>query len=114
MENLIAFAGELYPINAKHDQVLGYRTWPSLSAIGLSVDLAVIATPAVTLPEIIRECATCGVRAAIIISAGFKETGPEGVALEQQVPGRVTGCCWERVRLSSTLQIQQITRPLGS
>jgi acetyltransferase len=85
MENLIAFAGELYPINAKHDQVLGYRTWPSLSAIGLPVDLAVIATPAVTMPEIIRECATCGVRAAIIISAGFKETGAAGVELEQRV-----------------------------
>ncbi len=85
LENLIAFTGELYPINAKHNQVLGYRTWPSLSAVGLPIDLAVIATPAATIPEIIRKCAACGVQAAIIISAGFKETGPSGVALEQRV-----------------------------
>lgn len=85
MENLTAFAGELYPVNARHKQVLGYRTWPRLNDVGLPVDLAVIATPAATMPEIIRECADCGVPAAVIISAGFKETGPGGAALEQQV-----------------------------
>ncbi len=85
LENLSGFGGDLFPVNARRTEVLGRRAWPSLTAIGQAIDLAVIATPAATLPEVIRECAACGVKGVVIISAGFKETGPEGVELERQV-----------------------------
>ena len=82
LENLLAFPGEVYPINARHESVLGYQAWPSLKALAKPVDLVVIATPAAQVPEIIRDCVACGVKAAIIISAGFRETGAAGASLE--------------------------------
>lgn len=85
LENLVSFPGELFPINAKHETVRGRRAWSSLTSLGKAVDLVIIATPAIQMPEIIRECGICGVRAVIIISAGFKETGAEGAKLEQAV-----------------------------
>jgi len=85
--NLISspFGGTVYPINPNRKNVLGIRAWPSLEALPEPVDLAVIVTPASTVPGVMRECAKTGVRGVIIISAGFKEVGPEGVALEQEV-----------------------------
>ncbi|HSO27920.1 MAG TPA: acetate--CoA ligase family protein, partial [Anaerolineales bacterium] len=85
--NLISnpFGGAVFPVNPKRSNVLGVKAYPSISALPESVDLAVITTPAPTVPGIIEECANTGVRGAIIISAGFKETGPEGVELERQV-----------------------------
>src|SRR5215217_2223203 len=87
MWNLISnpFGGTVYPVNARRQNVLGIKAYPSVSEIPERVDLAVIASPAPTVPEIIRECVECGVRGAIIISAGFRETGPEGAELERQV-----------------------------
>lgn len=85
LENLCGFGGDLFPVNARRTEVLGRRAWPSLTAVGQAIDLAVIATPAATMPEVIRECATCGVKGVVIISAGFKESGPEGAELERQV-----------------------------
>ncbi|MHC4451612.1 MAG: acetate--CoA ligase family protein, partial [Planctomycetota bacterium] len=74
-ENLIRgeFGGELYPVNAKRDTVQGKRAFASLTAIGKAVDLVVIATPASTVPGLIRETGAIGTRAAIVISAGFGE-----------------------------------------
>ncbi len=85
--NLIAspFGGTVYPVNPKRASVLGIKAYPSIKAIPDQVDLAVIATPAPSVPAIISECVESGVRGAIIISAGFKETGPAGVELERQV-----------------------------
>jgi acetyltransferase len=68
------FAGSIYPINPKHAQVGGYTCYPNIAATPTPVDLAVIATPAPTVPGIIRECGDQGVRAAIVHSAGFAET----------------------------------------
>ncbi len=87
MWNLISnpFGGTVYPVNARRQNVLGIKAYPSVSEIPERVDLAVIASPAPTVPGIIRECVECGVRGAIIISAGFRETGPEGAELERQV-----------------------------
>ena len=85
LENLRPFAGPVYPVNAKRPTVLGEQAWPSLTGIGAPVDLAVIATPAVSVPAIVRECVDCGIKAAVIISAGFKEIGAEGKQLEQEV-----------------------------
>ena len=79
------FQGVVYPVNPKRNSVLSVRAYPSLSALPEKVDLAVICTPAKTVPGIIQECIEMEVPGAIIISAGFKETGPEGVALEKQI-----------------------------
>jgi acetyltransferase len=79
------FGGTVYPVNPTRPAVLGVKAYPSVGAIGESVDLAVIVTPASTAPGIVEECGKAGVRGVIIISAGFKEVGPEGVELERQV-----------------------------
>ena len=85
--NLISspFGGCVYPVNPKRTGVLGIRAYSQIAAIPEQVDLAVIITPANSVPTIIRECAEHGVRGAVIISAGFRETGPAGLALEQQI-----------------------------
>jgi acetyltransferase len=87
MWNLISnpFGGTVYPVNARRQNVLGIKAYPSVSEVPERVDLAVIAAPAPTVPDIIRECVDAGVGGAIIISAGFKETGPKGAELERQV-----------------------------
>lgn len=85
LENLHSFPGPLFPINPRHDFLLDRRAFPSLSAVPEKIDLAVIATPAVTVPGVVAECVQAGIPAAIVISAGFKECGPAGVQLEQQV-----------------------------
>ncbi|HUK18987.1 MAG TPA: bifunctional acetate--CoA ligase family protein/GNAT family N-acetyltransferase [Bryobacteraceae bacterium] len=87
------FGGTIYPVNPKRPSVLGVKAYPSVSAIPEQVDLAVVVTPPPSIPGIIRECGEAGVRGAIVISAGFKEIGPEGAALERQVleEGRAAG-----------------------
>ncbi len=77
------FQGELYPINPKNPEVQGKRAYGRIADIGKPVELAVIATPPQTVPGIIEECGTHGVKAAVIITAGFGEAGAEGVALEK-------------------------------
>jgi acetyltransferase len=79
------FGGTVYPVNPKRPSVLGVRAYKSITDIPEQVDLAVIITPPPTVPGIIRECGENGVRAAIVISAGFKEIGPEGAAIERRV-----------------------------
>ena len=77
------YKGALYPVNAKSAQIQGQTAYPSISSIGKPVELAVIATPPQTVPGIIEECGIHGVKAAVIITAGFGETGTEGAALER-------------------------------
>jgi acetyltransferase len=85
--NLISntFGGTIYPVNPARASVLGIRAYPDISSIPERVDLAVIVTPAPTVPGIIAECVAAGVQGAIIISAGFKEVGPEGAELERRI-----------------------------
>lgn len=85
--NLVShpFGGTVYPVNPRRTNVLGIKAYPNLAALPEQVDLVVIATPAPTVPGIIAECVEAGVKGAIILSAGFKESGPEGAALEQQI-----------------------------
>lgn len=87
MTNLLAshFGGEVYPVNPKRSSVLGIKAYPSIAALPVTVDLAVIVTPAKAVPQIISECADRKIPAAIIISAGFKEMGPSGIELEHQI-----------------------------
>lgn len=85
--NLISspFGGTVFPINPKRSNVLGIKAYPSIHDVPDPVDLAVIVTPAPTVPDLIGQSVEAGVKGAIIISAGFKETGPAGAALEQQI-----------------------------
>lgn len=85
--NLISspFGGTVYPVNPKRTAVLGIRAYSSVGDVPEHVDLAVVVTPAVSVPSVIRECADAGVRGAVIISAGFREIGEHGLALERQI-----------------------------
>jgi acetyltransferase len=85
--NLFAngFKGRVYPVNPKRDEVLGHKCYPNLAALPETPDLAIIVTPAATVPQIMQECVDRGVKGVIIISAGFKELGPKGLELEQEV-----------------------------
>lgn len=85
--NLISnpFGGTVFPVNPQRPSVLGIKAYPTIAAVPEQVELAVIATPAQTVPGVINECVEAGVKGAIIISAGFKETGIAGVELEQQI-----------------------------
>jgi acetyltransferase len=87
MWNLVSspFGGTVFPVNSRRPNVLGIKAYPSVSEVPQKVDLAVIVAPASAVPEIISECVEAGVEGAIIISAGFRETGPEGAELEEQV-----------------------------
>jgi len=91
LENLGTFHGALYPVNAQRDSVLGKKAYRNIASVPAKVDLAVIATPAATVPGIIRECVQAGVEAAIVISAGFKESGAVGTELEQQILDAIKG-----------------------
>ena len=87
MWNLVTspFGGTVYPVNPKRSSVLGVKAYKSVCDIPEPVDLAVIVIPPPSVPAIIRECGACGVSGAIVISAGFKEVGPEGAELERQL-----------------------------
>jgi acetyltransferase len=91
--NLIShpFGGTVYPVNPKRHQVLGIRAYERLSALPEPVDLAIIAIPAAGVPAVIQECVEAGVKGAIVLSAGFKEIGPEGLALEKTIQQAARG-----------------------
>eukprot|EP00418_Pyrodinium_bahamense_P063053 CAMPEP_0179078296 /NCGR_PEP_ID=MMETSP0796-20121207/35054_1 /TAXON_ID=73915 /ORGANISM="Pyrodinium bahamense, Strain pbaha01" /LENGTH=910 /DNA_ID=CAMNT_0020775597 /DNA_START=110 /DNA_END=2842 /DNA_ORIENTATION=- len=87
MHNLIGspFGGVVYPINPGRKFVLGVVAYPSVNDTPGPVELAIIAIPAKLVPGIMSECGAAGVKAVIILSAGFKEVGGEGKALEDEV-----------------------------
>src|SRR5499427_630718 len=76
------FGGTVYPVSNKHASVLGIKAYSKIGEIPELVDLAVIVTPAPTVPGVISECVEAGVRGAVVISAGFKEHGAAGQELE--------------------------------
>lgn len=79
------FTGDLYAVNPAADEIAGVSVHPTVSAIGRSIDLAVIVVPAADVPDVVRECAFAGVRAVVVISSGFAESGEEGAALQRQL-----------------------------
>ncbi len=85
--NLIGsgFQGVVYPVNPKREAIQGIQAYPDVLHLPKPPDLAVICTPARTVPGLVRQCGEIGTRGMVIISAGFREAGPEGRALEQQV-----------------------------
>src|SRR5215470_11046994 len=85
------FGGTVYPVSDRRTSVLGIKAYKSVADLPEPVDLAVVITPAVTVPGIIGDCVTAGVRGAIVISAGFKEHGEEGKELERQILEQIQG-----------------------
>ncbi|MGA7380255.1 MAG: CoA-binding protein, partial [Terriglobales bacterium] len=79
------FRARLYPVNPHRAEILGLQTYKSIGDIPEKVDLAIVATPASTVPQVIGECVDAGAQAAIVISAGFRERGQEGTALEKKI-----------------------------
>ena len=86
-ENLRAggYSGELIAVNPKYRSLAGLPCYRSMADIGHRVDLALVTTPAATVPGVIDNAGEAGARSAVVLSAGFGETGPEGLALERKV-----------------------------
>ncbi len=83
--NLLSFEGTIYPVNVKGDELLGHRIYPSLSDLPKRPDAAIIAVSPPHVPSVMEEAGVLGVPLAIIITAGFRETGESGAELEQQI-----------------------------
>jgi acetyltransferase len=81
----VGYEGKVYPVNIHKKEILGLKTYQNVAQLPETVDLAVIATPAKTVPEIVEQCGKTGIVGVIIISAGFKEAGPEGKGLETKI-----------------------------
>ena len=87
VKNLLTYdyPGKIFPINPKASEILGLKAYSSLKNIPERVDLAIIAVKPVDVLETIKICGEKNIEAAIVISAGFKETGPKGAKLEQEL-----------------------------
>ncbi|MFQ6067947.1 MAG: bifunctional acetate--CoA ligase family protein/GNAT family N-acetyltransferase [Candidatus Bathyarchaeia archaeon] len=87
LRNLIGvgYKGAVYPVNPFRPIIQGITAYPTIERIPRQVDLAIVATPAHTVPQIVEECGRAGVSGLIIISAGFKETGEEGKRFEKKI-----------------------------
>lgn len=86
LRNIIeaGFKGKLYPVNPKADEILGMKCYPSIKEVPAKVNLAVIIVPARFVHSVVTSCGAKGIRAAIVISGGFRESGPAGEKLERQ------------------------------
>ncbi len=86
-ENLITsrYDGRIFPVNPNAEKILGLRCYPSVLDVPGDVDLAVISIPSKYVLQVAEECGEKGVKALIVISAGFKETGHEGAVLERKL-----------------------------
>jgi acetyltransferase len=87
MNNLLLGKGKraIYPVNPGRDTVMGLKCYPTISVVPNHVDLAVVATPSKTVPPLVEDCGRASVDGVVIVSAGFRETGPEGVKLEEEL-----------------------------
>ncbi len=84
LRNLIGneFDGVVYPVNHKRESVQGIQAYPSIDAVPKTPDLAIVCTPAATVPQLVRDCGAAGIHGMIILSAGFREIGPAGAAVD--------------------------------
>jgi len=87
LTNLVAggYPGKIFPINPKADEIEGLKCYPDLASIGQTPELVIIIVPAAFVAGVLEECAKVRVKSAIIITAGFKEVGPEGKKLEEEI-----------------------------
>jgi acetate---CoA ligase (ADP-forming) len=79
------FPGKLYPVNPNYGDIDGLKCYPSISAVGQSIDLAIVIIPARAVLGALRECAAAGVRNAVIISSGFAEEGGDSAAMQEAI-----------------------------
>lgn len=79
------YEGIIYPVNPKESMILGIPCHKSVSDIKEHVDMALITTPAKTVPDILEECGQCGVKGAVVIAGGFREIGEQGEYLENRI-----------------------------
>lgn len=87
LANMVAagYEGKIFPVNPQADMIEGFKCYPDLQSIGEVPELVVIIVPAKVVPEIMRQCAKIKVKSVIIVTAGFKEVGEEGMELEEQI-----------------------------
>ncbi len=87
LHNLVTggFAGVVYPVNPKHESVQGILAYPKVAALPHAPDLAIICIPAADVPAQVEACGKAGTRGIVILSAGFREVGKEGLKLEKQI-----------------------------
>ncbi|MDH4203473.1 MAG: acetate--CoA ligase family protein [Phycisphaerae bacterium] len=87
LTNLIdaEYSGKIFPVNNKASAIKGLKCYPDLESIGQTPDLVIIVIPATIVPSIMQQCVKIGVKSVVIITAGFKEVGEEGLRLEQQI-----------------------------
>ena len=87
LNNMIRFgyAGKIYPINPKADEILGHKAYKSIFEVPGQIDLAVVSVPAPLVPQCLRDCVTKGISSAVVVSAGFKEAGHAGILLENEL-----------------------------
>lgn len=93
IENLIqgGYSGAIIPVNPNHETIHGRKSYGTITELETPPDLAIIATPIATAPEIVRQCVRAGTQGVIIISAGGKELGEEGSLIEEQIQGAAEG-----------------------
>lgn len=91
LENLLhpSFQGRVYAVNSRHSEICGLKAYPRIGDVPEKIDLAVVVTPAATVPQVIGECVDAEVKSAVVISAGFRERGPKGVELERQIQAQL-------------------------
>ena len=106
------YGGEIYPINPHADEILGVKCYPSVLEVPGDVDLAVIAIPAPLVLQVAEECGRKGVKALIVISAGFRETGREGAERERRLL-EIARCYGMRVQGPNCLGVIDTYTPLN-
>jgi len=79
------YEGRIYPVNPKEKSILGFRCYKKISDIEDPVDVALVATPAKTLPAVLEDCGKKGIHGAVVLAGGFGEIGPEGRQLEDEM-----------------------------
>lgn len=83
--NLLNFQGDLYPVNPNAEEIMGKKVYPSIKDIPGPVEMVVIATPAPSVPDIVRQAGEKDVKSAVILTAGFRETGEDGKKIEDEI-----------------------------
>jgi len=87
LKNMIdaGYPGDIYPVNSKAEEIEGLKCYPDLTAIGKVPELVILVIPAKIVPAVMEQCAKIGTKSVVIITAGFKEVGKDGKALEEKV-----------------------------
>ncbi|NUQ32215.1 MAG: GNAT family N-acetyltransferase [Dermatophilaceae bacterium] len=91
MRNIVAagYQGELYPIHRVAEHVQGFKAYPSIRETPEPVDLAIVVVPAAQAIDVVKDCGKAGVKALLVLSAGFAEAGEEGILLQEKLRRRV-------------------------